>query len=245
MKIGNIEVYGIIYKITNKVNNKVYIGQSVNGFDRRYDNNIVKRTCNKHLKNAIDKYGIENFDICKVYDIAFSKEELDIKECVYIELFNCTNRKNGYNIRGGGSKGSTSEETKQILSNLNKGNKHPQWGKHQSEQTIEKRKEKLKGQKRTEESKRKMSENHANVSGKNNPMYGKGDLLKGKNNGRAKSVICITTNMVFDTAIEGAEYYGFKSSSSVRSCCKGRYKSAGKLTDGTPLIWRYLIIIEL
>lgn len=36
MKIGNIECYGVIYKITNKINKKVYIGQTVNGFNRRY-----------------------------------------------------------------------------------------------------------------------------------------------------------------------------------------------------------------
>lgn len=35
MKIGNIEVYGVIYKITNTINNKVYIGQTINGFKKK------------------------------------------------------------------------------------------------------------------------------------------------------------------------------------------------------------------
>lgn len=243
MKIGNIEVYGVIYKITNMVNGKCYIGQTINGFDRRYDFNISKRTKNKHLKSAIDKYGIENFDICKVYDMAFSKEELDIKEQLYIEKFNAI--ENGYNLREGGSKGHLTDETKQILSKINTGENHPQYGKHQSQETIEKRRQKIKGTKRTDEQKQKMSENHADVSGKNNPMYGKGDLLKGKNNGRAKAVICITTNMVFDTAIEVAKYYGFKASTSIRFCCNGKYKSAGKLPDGTSLIWKFIEIKKL
>lgn len=245
MKIGNVKIYGVIYKITNKINGKIYIGQTTNDFDRRYSNNITKRTKNKHLKSSIEKYGLENFDICKVYDVAFSKEELDIKECMYIELYNCTNREKGYNIRGGGSRGKTSEETKQKLSELNKGENNPNYGKHRSDETKKKISGANKGRHHTDETKEKMSKNHADVNGKNNPMYGNGYKIKGKNNGRAKTVICITTGMVFDTALEGARYYGFKESTSVRNCCKGRYKSAGKLPNGAPLVWRYLTIIEL
>ena len=39
MKIGNLECYGVIYKITNKVNGKVYVGQTSKsgGFKKRYD----------------------------------------------------------------------------------------------------------------------------------------------------------------------------------------------------------------
>ena len=36
MKIGNIEVYGIIYVIKNKINNKAYVGQTVHTFNERY-----------------------------------------------------------------------------------------------------------------------------------------------------------------------------------------------------------------
>ena len=81
-KIGNLEVYGVIYKIENKINHKVYIGQTVQGFDKRYAGELAKYTCSKHLKSSIQKYGIDNFDICKIFDIAFSRKELDIKEIV-------------------------------------------------------------------------------------------------------------------------------------------------------------------
>lgn len=71
-----------------------------------------------------------------------------------------------------------------------------------------------------------MSKNHADFSGKKHP--------------RAKTVICVTTGKIFDTAKEGARYYNIKSRGSVTECCKGKGKSAGKLPDGTPLVWMYL-----
>lgn len=123
MKIGNLEVYGIIYKITNKINKKVYIGQTVElgGFDKRYKHNIKKYTHNNHLKCSFNKYGFENFEIIKILDVAFSKDELDIKEQLWIDRFKCMNEKYGYNKRDGGSHGKLSEETKAKISKGNKG----------------------------------------------------------------------------------------------------------------------------
>lgn len=117
IKIGNILAYGIIYKITNKVNGKVYIGQttSSNGFNGRYPfgssgiNRVFKYheynkkhnfSYNPHLYSAILKYGEDNFEVSEIFDIAFSKQELDIKEKIYIKYFNCI--KDGYNRLEGG-----------------------------------------------------------------------------------------------------------------------------------------------
>ena len=51
MKIGNLEVYGVIYKITNKINRKIYIGQTIEGFKKRYKNNLKKYTHNIYGEN--------------------------------------------------------------------------------------------------------------------------------------------------------------------------------------------------
>ena len=76
-------VYGYIYLIRNKINNKLYIGQTINNFDKRYANNIILNTHNKHLKSSLEKYGIDNFIIIKEFDKASSKEELDLLEIVF------------------------------------------------------------------------------------------------------------------------------------------------------------------
>ena len=56
---------GFIYKITNKINNKVYIGQTCRDLQTRWREHKSKANCeyNNHLYNAMTKYGAENFII--------------------------------------------------------------------------------------------------------------------------------------------------------------------------------------
>ena len=131
MNNGNVKIYGIIYKITNKINNKVYIGQTTNkrGFKGRYHigkNSIsliegvykyhltIKNSGKKynvHLFNSIEKYGYNSFEVCEFLDVAFSKKELDIKERSYISIYKSINQEFGYNNQEGGSYGKNSNES--------------------------------------------------------------------------------------------------------------------------------------
>lgn len=113
MKIGNIEVYGVIYKITNKINGKVYIGKTENklGFNGRYGNDLYKYTHNEHIRNSIKKYGIENFEIIPEFDTAFSREELYKKEEEYILFYKSYIPKYGFNKTMGGYHNYPTQET--------------------------------------------------------------------------------------------------------------------------------------
>ena len=62
---------------------------------------------------------------------------------------------------------------------------------------------------------------------------------KGKNNHKAKMVICITTKEIFPTLTEASRKYNI-SNGNITCCCKRGYGSCGKLTDGTKLNWMYL-----
>ena len=53
---------GKIYKITNLVNSKIYIGQTIRSLKERFRQHIYKQGCT-YLHNAILKYGKENFKI--------------------------------------------------------------------------------------------------------------------------------------------------------------------------------------
>lgn len=92
---------GIIYQIINIVNGKSYIGLTTRYFFRRYCHNWWDYTDNKHLQNAINKYGINNFSI-KILERDKTEAELDLLERYYIKLFKTNNSKFGYNKTEGG-----------------------------------------------------------------------------------------------------------------------------------------------
>ena len=95
-----------IYKITNNINGKIYIGQSIN-IDKRIKEHFWKAqnendvSFNSILYQAIRKYGAENFSWEVLEEC--STEEIDILEQKYIAQYNCITP-NGYNIMAGGQK---------------------------------------------------------------------------------------------------------------------------------------------
>lgn len=95
-----------IYKIENKVNGKVYIGQSVN-IDSRWKGHIASlrnnHHKNDHLQKSWNKYGEDNFDFSVLCEC--TKEELDDKEIYYINYYKATDAEHGYNLRDGGESG--------------------------------------------------------------------------------------------------------------------------------------------
>ena len=97
-------------------------------------------------------------------------------------------------------------------------------GKNKDKKHKENLSKSLLGKKHSENHNKKVKENHANFNGKNNP--------------KAKSVICITTKKIFYTVKEGGEYYKCNYGH-ISACCKGKRKSCG-IYKGQKLAWRYL-----
>lgn len=91
-----------IYKITNKIDGKTYIGQSDN-LERRLSEHKHKRI--ETIDDYINVLGVENFDFEILEQCSLN--ELDEKEQKYIQLFN--SRNNGYNIQMGGFNNSQGE----------------------------------------------------------------------------------------------------------------------------------------
>lgn len=89
--------YGVIYKITNLINNKVYIGQTKQKFDKRiYQHKYSMKKHRTYLAKAFRKYGFENF----LFEILekCQKDILDQKEEYYIAVYNSSDENFGYNL---------------------------------------------------------------------------------------------------------------------------------------------------
>lgn len=94
-----------IYKITNLINGKVYIGQSCQ-IQKRWSIhkwNAKNNENQAHLYLAMRKYGIENFSF-EVIEYC-SRDSLNDREIYWIQYYNSTNSKKGYNILYGGKCG--------------------------------------------------------------------------------------------------------------------------------------------
>lgn len=122
---------GYIYLVTNKINGMKYVGQSIQLDIRTRWNghHSKKRTVGKILYSAYKKYGIENFDykiICICFDEDTNKYEVE-----YIKKYN-TVYPNGYNLLEGGNNKRHNEETKRLLSEMNKGKPSSNLGKKQT-----------------------------------------------------------------------------------------------------------------
>ena len=152
----NVCVYYTVYKITNIINNKIYIGfHSTNNLNDKYMGSGVL------IKKSIKKYGIENFE--KEILFVFDDKKLALKK--EIELIEKLDTK--YNLTRGGEGINGyfhTEETKRKIGDSLKGEKHPQFGKSPSEETKQKMSESHMGNKRrlgiphSEESKKRISE---------------------------------------------------------------------------------------
>lgn len=89
---------GFIYKVTNKVTGKSYIGQTRNTVEFRWRQHY-KAKDNKYFHRAIQKYGKENFEVTTLEKVKV--ELLNDREIYYINKYNTFN--NGYNLTKGGS----------------------------------------------------------------------------------------------------------------------------------------------
>lgn len=101
----------IIYKATNMINGKIYIGQTVRPLKERIHNHY--KSDHGYFPKALRKYGLDNFQFT-ILETLDSREMLDIREVYWINYCGCK-WPNGYNLTNGGEGNSgyvVSEETR-------------------------------------------------------------------------------------------------------------------------------------
>jgi group I intron endonuclease len=103
----------IIYKTTNLINGKIYIGQDAN-------DNPKYLGSGTRLRYAFKKYGKTNFKK-ETLSLCYSKKELDEQEIYWIKFFDSTNKAIGYNICHGGQGGMIrTDEEKELMGTYDK-----------------------------------------------------------------------------------------------------------------------------
>ena len=230
-----------VYKLTAP-NGKVYIGITSRDPKIRWNSGNGYKY-NKHFYDAIQKYGWKNIKKDVLYS-GLSQEDAYRLEIELISKYRSNDREFGYNKSSGG------ESSVRGL----------HW--HQSKETIEKRAQKMRGRKLTQEQRKKLSES---LKGHVSPNKGKhlseeaktkisnalkkwnaehGSPNKGRkykktqeavfatSKGHYKPVVCIETGIIYES-IMAAETLTKTDGSSISAVCKGKRKTAGGYH------WRY------
>jgi group I intron endonuclease len=157
--------YGRIYLVTNKINGKQYVGQTITKHSRHGHGHA--------LRDAYKKYGHSMFIYEHLTQGNLTENQLDCFEKFWIDVFD-TLAPNGYNLEGGGKRGKyvyhapslgkkASEETRAKMSasqkaRVNSFETHPNTGKRHSEETKAKMATAKMNQVQSEETKLKRSE---------------------------------------------------------------------------------------
>ena len=207
-----------VYKHTTP-NGKIYIGITGKPVEERWLNGRGYKR-NNHFWNAIQKYGWENISH-EILATGLTREEACEAEKKYICLYESADQAKGYNLTFGGEKCATHTiESRQKLSKSRKGQRF----------NI--------GVPFTEERKRHLRENHADVRGEKNPNYGKRWTPEqiairqshrvykyGAENPCSRAILQLDLdgNVVkcWSSIIEASEFY---CRTSIKDCLKGKYK---------------------
>ena len=200
--------YGIVYKITNLTNGKLYVGQTVRPLEKRWKQHIeFSKRSSYPIHASIQKHGKDNFTIEVICECE-TQEELDTQELYFANTLNSFSP-SGYNLKAGQGHGSFSEETKNKMSKsasgrraseqsksirslASKGEKNPFFGKTHSKESLDKMSESLTGKyageqswhfgkPKTEKHKKKLSDAKlGKYTGENHHFFGKSHSEKAK-----------------------------------------------------------------
>lgn len=216
-------MYGIIYRIVNRINGKLYVGQTVQSLKARWKEhrNDVKRY-DYPIYRAIRKYGIENF-YPEQLDTANDQEELDLKEIYYSEYYN-TMKPNGYNLKIGNGQGYLSEETKRKMSEAKTGEKHWKFEKIITEQERQ-RLISIRPKFWSEEAKERAS---ILAQGEKNRFFGK-HHKKEVLDKLSTPILCVETGIVYSSIAEACRVLMLHDSN-VQNVISGKRKHTGGFT---------------
>ena len=228
-----------IYVIKNTINDKMYIGQSVDIYHRWMQHKADLRNDhhhNEHLQRAWNKYGEENFEFCVLTEC--DESELNNLEKSLIVDYRSHDGCYGYNLTlgGDGCIGLSQESIEKMRKSLT--------GRCLPEDTRKKISEANKGKQKPPR-----SDEHKHNLGKalkGKKAWNKGITMdddfkakkRGAGNPNHRSVYCVELDEYFGAIREAERKYGI-SHSGISACLNGKQASAGRHpVTGEKLHWK-------
>lgn len=215
-QLDTIHIY-TIYMHRNKVNGKIYIGQTKQKLNDRWKNGQGYKK-QPYFYRAIQKYGWDNFEHI-VIEEKLTLEQANEREQYWISYYQSNTKEKGYNLVAGGKNGACSEELKKHLSERLSGENAPFYGKKHDEEYKKNMSKQMKEKWSNEEYRKQtcenMKKNHANFKGGNHPQ--------------AKQVKRQDTGEIFSCCGEAAISIGkdwVKGGKNIAKCCRGERKTA-------------------
>jgi len=230
--------------LKNKINGKIYIGQTIRNIEKRFEEHRKKSRC-RAIYNAIQKYGWGNFEK-DWYECP--DEDLDFDEDILVSEMG-TLVPSGYNIReGGGSRGKHSEESRQRMrkpksethakniSEATRGEKNHNFGKTLSGEHKQKLSDAHRGEKNhmfgkfhTDESKQKNREAHLGRTLSDEHKQKLSEAMLGEKNHKSKRVYQYDLVGTFINSFGTSEEAGLhlkKKGPTISRCARGDRKTA-------------------
>lgn len=254
-----------IYIITNKVNGKVYIGQTKK-LGQRYSGHLYRINRKEHhnelLQRAFEKYGSDNFEY-SVLEEVIEDSFLDEREKYWIDYHGGLNSNKNYNlkdpllnehsdyVKNKMSKNNTgvnnpnygnkwTEEMKKKESNRKKGKSWEElYGEEKSKEMKENASKSQEGRTHSEETKDKIRQHNV---GEKNPAYGMGDRQRGEKNPMfGKPALHRKAILQFDKQGNFIKEYAFICEVAKDGFNIGNVGAAvkGKLKSAGGFIWKY------
>lgn len=202
--------------------NKRYIGITSQNPERRWRKNGEGYKEHLYFWKAIQKYGWDNFRH-EILFVNLAKEEAEQKEVELIAYYNSNNIDFGYNMSIGGECGSKgykyTDEQKRHMSEVHKGEKNGMYGRHHTEDAIEKNRISHLKENLSEDTIYKMSVAKKGMKRSKESIQKQIATISNK-------VICVDTSTVYNSAKEAGMLNNIDPSC-ISKVCRGKRKTAG------------------
>ena len=237
---------GLIYKVTNQINNKIYKGKTTLSLEKRKKSHLHARFHKQtYFYSALNKYGINNF-IWEILEDNIDNLNLNKREQFWINYYQSNNNKYGYNMTAGGD--NTDNLNRWRIKNpelmhrfAKEGSKKMRTMLQENPELESKRKEKaLIGIKKYAIThKEKLKQHGINIYLSHKEQQDK--QMEEFHKQQSKKVICLNTKEIYPSMAEASRQTKI-SQGNISACCRGKRQSAGKHpVTKEKLYWEFYI----